>query len=59
MPTSRFVTLPMRDVLRADRSGTGAELLLRGVNPAWYGVKLQNQKESSHSIAFTVEIRGP
>jgi isoamylase len=33
--------------------------LLRGVNPDWHGVKLGQPDwgESSHSIAFTVEIR--
>jgi glycogen operon protein len=59
----RFVALlNSRRVLRAlepERKRVSLNQLLRGVNLAWHGVKL-NQPDwgkSSHSIAFTVEIR--
>ena len=59
----RFVTLlNARRVLRdpePERQRVSLSQLLRGVNPAWHGVKLGQPDwgESSHSIAFTVEIR--
>jgi isoamylase len=59
----RFVTLlNARRVLRdpePERRRVSLNRLLRGVNLAWHGVKL-NQPDwgkCSHSIAFTVEIR--
>src|SRR6266700_3347338 len=60
----RFVTLlTARRVLRdlePERKRVSLNQLLRGVNLAWHGVKLNQPDwgESSHSIAFTVEIRG-
>ena len=59
----RFVALlNSRRVLRAlepERKRVSLNQLLRGVNLAWHGVKLNQPDwgESSHSIAFTVEIR--
>ena len=59
----RFVTLlNARRVLRdpePERRRVSLNQLLRGVNLAWHGVKLNQPdwSESSHSIAFTVEIR--
>jgi isoamylase len=59
----RFVTLlNARRVLRdpePERQRVSLNQLLRGVNLAWHGVKLNQPDwgESSHSIAFTVEIR--
>jgi len=60
----RFATLlNARRVLRDpehERRRVSLNQLLRGLNLAWHGVKL-NQPDwgkSSHSIAFTVEIRG-
>jgi isoamylase len=59
----RFVTLlNSRRVLRdpePERQRVSLCQLLRGVNLAWHGVKLNQPDwgESSHSIAFTVEIR--
>ena len=59
----RFVTLlNARRVLRdlePERQHVSLNQLLRGVNLAWHGVKLNQPDwgESSHSIAFTVEIR--
>ena len=59
----RFVTLlNARRVLRdpePERRRVSLNQLLRGVNLAWHGVKLNqpDRSESSHSIAFTVEIR--
>ena len=59
----RFVTLlNARRVLRdlePERQRVSLNQLLRGVNLAWHGVKLNQPdwSESSHSIAFTVEIR--
>jgi glycogen operon protein len=60
----RFVTLlNARRVLRdpePERQRVSLNQLLRGVNLSWHGVKL-NQPDwgkASHSIAFTVEIRG-
>jgi isoamylase len=60
----RFVTLlNARRVLRdpePERQRVSLNQLLRGVNPSWHGVK-RNQPDwgkASHSIAFTVEIRG-
>jgi isoamylase len=58
----RFVTLlNARRVLRdvePERQRLSLNQLLRGVNPAWHGVKLNQAdwSESSHSIAFTVKI---
>jgi glycogen operon protein len=59
----RFVTLlNARRVLRdaePERHRVTLNQLLRGVNLAWHGVKLNQPdwSECSHSIAFTVEIR--
>ena len=59
----RFVTLlNERRVLRdpePERWRVSLNQLLRGVNLAWHGVKLNEPdwSECSHSIAFTVEIR--
>ncbi len=59
----RFVTLlNARRVLRdaePERHRVSLNQLLRGVNLAWHGVKLNQPdwSECSHSIAFTVEIR--
>jgi isoamylase len=59
----RFVTqLNARRVFRdLEHEGQGVSLcrLLRGANLTWHGVKLSQPDwgESSHSIAFTVEIR--
>jgi isoamylase len=59
----RFVTLlNSRRVLRdpePERQRVSLCQLLRGVNLAWHGVKLNQPdwSERSHSIAFTVEIR--
>jgi len=59
----RFVTLlNSRRVLRdpePERQRVSLCQLLRGVNLAWHGVKLNQPdwSECSHSIAFTVEIR--
>jgi glycogen operon protein len=59
----RFVTLlNARRVLRdlePERQRLSLNQLLRGVNLAWHGVNLNQPDwgESSHSIAFTVEIR--
>ena len=59
----RFVTLlNARRVLRdpePERQRISLNQLLRGVNLAWHGVKLNQPdwSETSHSIAFTVEIR--
>ena len=59
----RFVTLlNARRVLRdpePERRRLSLNQLLRGVNLAWHGVKLNQPDwgESSHSIAFTGEIR--
>jgi isoamylase len=59
----RFVTLlNARRVLRdpePERWRVSLNQLLRGVNLAWHGVKLNQPdwSEYSHSIAFTVEIR--
>jgi glycogen operon protein len=59
----RFVTLlNARRVLRdpePERRRVSLNQLLRGVNLAWHGVKLNQPdwSECSHSIAFTVEIR--
>jgi isoamylase len=59
----RFVTLlNARRVLRdaePERHRVSLNQLLRGVNLAWHGVKLNQPDwgESSHSLAFTVEIR--
>jgi isoamylase len=59
----RFVTLlNARRVLRdpePERRRVSLNRLLRGVNLAWHGVKLNQPdwSEASHSIAFTVEIR--
>ena len=59
----RFVTLlNERRVLRdpePERRRVSLNQLLRSVNLAWHGVKLNQPdwSESSHSIAFTVEIR--
>jgi glycogen operon protein len=59
----RFVTLlNARRVLRdpePERRRVSLNRLLRGVNLAWHGVKLNQPdwSECSHSIAFTVEIR--
>jgi glycogen operon protein len=58
----RFVTLlNARRVLRdpePERGRVSLNQLLRGVNLAWHGVKLNQPdwSESSHSIAFTVEV---
>ena len=59
----RFVTLLnarrlLRD-LEAEGQRVSLNQLLRGANLAWHGVKLGQPDwgESSHSIAFTVEIR--
>jgi isoamylase len=58
----RFVALlNSRRVLRdlePERKRVSLNQLLRGVNLAWHGVKLNQPDwgESSHSIAFTVEI---
>ena len=58
----RFVTLlNARRVLRdpePERQRVSLNQLLRGVNLAWHGVKLNQPdwSESSHSIAFTVEV---
>jgi isoamylase len=54
--------LNARRVLRdpePERQRVSLNQLLRGVNLAWHGVKLNQPdwSESSHSIAFTVEIR--
>jgi glycogen operon protein len=60
----RFVTLlNARRVLRdlePERQRLSLNRLLRGANLAWHGVKLDQPDwgESSHSVAFTVEIRG-
>jgi isoamylase len=59
----RFTTLlNARRVLRdpePERLRVSLNQLLRGVNLAWHGVKLNQPdwSECSHSIAFTVEIR--
>ena len=59
----RFVTLlNARRVLRdpePERQRVSLNQLLRGVNLAWHGVKLNQPdwSECSHSIAFTVEVR--
>jgi len=59
----RFVALlNSRRVLRdlePERERLSLNQLLRGVNLAWHGVKLNQPDwgDSSHSIAFTVEIR--
>jgi isoamylase len=59
----RFVTLlNARRVLRdpePERQRVSLNQLLRGANLAWHGVKLGQPDwgETSHSIAFTVEIR--
>jgi isoamylase len=59
----RFVALlNSRRVLRdlePERKRVSLNQLLRGVNLAWHGVKLNQPDwgESSHSLAFTVEIR--
>jgi len=59
----RFVTLlNARRVLRdpePERQRLNLNQLLHGVNLAWHGVKLNQPDwgESSHSIAFTVELR--
>ena len=58
----RFVTLlNARRVLRdpePERRRVSLNQLLRGVNLAWHGVKLNQPdwSECSHSIAFTVEV---
>ena len=58
----RFMTLlNARRVLRdpePERQRVSLNQLLRGVNLAWHGVKLNQPdwSESSHSIAFTVEV---
>jgi len=59
----RFVTLlnarrSLRDP-EPERQRVSLNQLLRGVNLVWHGVKLNqpNWGESSHSLAFTVEIR--
>ena len=58
----RFMTLlNARRVLRdpePERQRISLNQLLRGVNLAWHGVKLNQPdwSESSHSIAFTVEV---
>ena len=58
----RFTTLlNARRVLRdlePERQRISLNQLLRGVNLAWHGVKLNQPdwSESSHSIAFTVEV---
>jgi glycogen operon protein len=59
----RFVTLlnarrSLRDP-EPERQRVSLNQLLRGVNLAWHGVKLNQPdwSESSHSLAFTVEIR--
>jgi len=59
----RFVTLlnarrSLRDP-EPERQRVSLNQLLRGVNLAWHGVKLNQPDwgESSHSLAFTVEIR--
>ena len=59
----RFVALlnsrrVQRD-LEPERERLSLNQLLRGVNLAWHGVKLNQPdwSDSSHSIAFTVEIR--
>ncbi|CEF49090.1 unnamed protein product [uncultured bacterium] len=58
----RFTTLlNARRVLRdpePERQRISLNQLLRGVNLAWHGVKLNQPdwRESSHSIAFTVEV---
>jgi isoamylase len=59
----RFVTLlNARRVLRdaePERQRVSLNQLLRGVNLAWHGVKLNQPdwSEHSHSIAFTAELR--
>jgi glycogen operon protein len=59
----RFVTLlNARRVLRdaePERHRVSLNQLLRGVNLAWHGVKLNQPdwSEHSHSIAFTAELR--
>jgi isoamylase len=59
----RFVTLlNARRVLRdpePERDRVSLNQLLRGVNLAWHGIKLNQPdwSEHSHSIAFTVELR--
>jgi len=59
----RFVTLlNARRVLRdaePERHRVSLNQLLRGVNLAWHGVKLNQSdwSEHSHSIAFTAELR--
>jgi glycogen operon protein len=59
----RFVTLlnarrSLRDP-EPERQRVSLNQLLRGVNLAWHGVKLNQPDwgESSHSLAFTVEVR--
>jgi glycogen operon protein len=59
----RFVTLlnarrALRE-LEPERQRVSLNQLIRGANLAWHGVKLGQPDwgESSHSIAFTVEIR--
>jgi glycogen operon protein len=59
----RFMTLlnarrSLRDP-EPERQRVSLNQLLRGVNLAWHGVKLNRPdwSESSHSLAFTVEIR--
>jgi glycogen operon protein len=60
----RFVTLlNARRVLRdqePERQRLSLNQLLRGVNVAWHGVKLNQPDwgENSHSIAFNVELKG-
>jgi isoamylase len=59
----RFVTLlNARRVLRdpePERQRVSLRQLLRGVNVAWHGVKLNQPDwgEHSHSLAFTAELR--
>jgi glycogen operon protein len=59
----RFTTLLNARRLLRDLEPEGQRMslnrLLRGANLAWHGVKLgqPNWGESSHSIAFTVEVR--
>ena len=59
----RFVTLlNSRRVLRdpePERQRVSLRQLLRGVNLAWHGVKLNQPDwgENSHSIAFNVEVK--
>ena len=60
----RYVTLlNARRVLRdqePERQRLSLNQLLRGVNLAWHGVKLNQPdwSENSHSIAFNVELKG-